>query len=593
MASVSFDAVPIRALFFSMAMLLAGAAPAAAVSTLVQEAPATGPTDLVLAATATYRALPEEGRVDVEFAYTLDNAGTEVEFPGFFESLPDDAANVAASTAAGADLAVTAFGSADGFTQWFVALATPLGPGAQVEIVLRWSMLDGLGLPVAVVRPGLVSAVLYVPGTVGDPVGELVVEVPDGYLVDGAPVVAGPYEPYELAAVDRARFAETVVELPPTVTIADWSIDGWTDAVSDRAVAAVDSLDRWFGPRDEPFEIRRRLPSSEHPQVDDNLVELIDASATAIDHQLAHAWLASLEVDEEWFIEGLAAAFAGSRADDGSSAVIVPDLAAEIGPDGVRAVVDALREGSISYGGSIELDQPIGPDWRTILDLLTEVGGSTTATVLFAVTVVADDSADLMTQRDAARVDYLALAERAGAWSLPPLLRIPMASWDFEAFRELQPGVSDAIAQRDALANWAADVDLEPRSDARVLFEGATEDLAEVVEAQEAQEAALEAYDEAERVVNGDRGLLARVGLAGHDPDGDLATAAAAWAEGDYDEVVSASHEVAELVEGAVGIGTLRLLVPITIVVAGWQAIRWVGRRRAAPDPEADPDPAA
>ena len=100
------------------------------------------------------------------------------------------------------------------------------------------------------------------------------------------------------------------------------------------------------------------------------------------------------------------------------------------------------------------------------------------------------------------------------------------------------------------------------------------------------QERALESFDEAERLVNGDRGLLAAIGLVGHDADADLAALRDAWAAGDYRRVERDGHELADLVEGAVGAGTIRLLVPALGALVLWQVMRLFRRRflwRAGP----------
>ena len=69
--------------------------------------------------------------------------------------------------------------------------------------------------------------------------------------------------------------------------------------------------------------------------------------------------------------------------------------------------------------------------------------------------------------------------------------------------------VSDVIVRRDALFAWEASLELAPRDDAKALFEAAEVDMSEVIDLLDVQEAALAAFDEAERLVNGDRGLLA------------------------------------------------------------------------------------
>ena len=134
------------------------------------------------------------------------------------------------------------------------------------------------------------------------------------------------------------------------------------------------------------------------------------------------------------------------------------------------------------------------------------------------------------------------------------------------------------LARRDALHVWAESLDLEPRLEAQDAFESAAVDMSEVNGILDGQEAALAAFAEAERLVNGDRGLLARVGAAGSDPDAELAALRVAWAEGDDHLVEQGGRQLAETVEGAVGRGTIRLLVPALLILGLWQSMRLVRR---------------
>jgi hypothetical protein len=308
-------------------------------------------------------------------------------------------------------------------------------------------------------------------------------------------------------------------------------------------------------------------------------VELARQDAGSIDHQLAHVWLADVPVDEDWFIEGLAAAFAGGRPDPSGAADVVPLVVDEIGAAGVRAIVDMLRAGTITYPGVVAEPQPLPPDWRTLLDHLEGPAGTEGVDELFRTAVIDADEGPVLDRRAAARIDYAALEFRAGGWTLPPYLRHAMASWAFDEFSAAQGAVSDTLLRRDSLFGWEESLGLVPQDDGKALFEAAESDMSEVDALLDEQEAALAAFDEAERLVNGDRGLLAAVGLFGHDPDGDLEALREAWAEGDYGRVEDGGHELAELVEGSVGVGTIRLLVPALVLIALWQLVR-VGRRR-------------
>lgn len=552
-----------------------------------------------------YAVSPEDGRVDVRFSYSFVNEGSGVAFPGFFESLPVTADEVAASTGSTA-LVVAQTGFDDGTATWFVQFARPLDPGDAVEVELTWAVGHD-GLPGALVVPGAVSFDAFRPGHETESASSAIrVTLPAGYAaVDGSEPVSGDdaavatfdipaavYDVLRLQFVDHAAFDGELIDLPPLAAVTSWSGDSrWIADTADRAVAIAGELDTWFGALDEGFAIRRALATDEHPLVEANVAEIVDDAAASVDHQLAHIWLADVDVDKEWFIEGLAIGFAGEPHFDDSPESMIADLVDELGASGVRAVVDALRAETTPYPGPIAEPRTLGPGWQTLLDLIERVGGVDDAASAFREVVTNDLDDILIDQRAAAVVDYAALESRAGNWALPPFLREAMATWQFDTFFERQGEVSDVIVNRDSLAGWAESLELEPRTDAQVLFEAAADDMTDVVGRLDRQTEALAAFDEAESVVNGDRGLLASVGLWGSDPDADLAALRELWIAGEDAELTHDAHELTDSIEGAVGRGTIRLMVPALVIIAVWQALRWMRRRASTRRTDvADPD---
>lgn len=541
---------------------------------------------------ATYRVALDTGRVEVRFDYTFENTTAATAFPGFFESVPVDAVDVEARDDGGALSVAPVPADSTAFDTWLVGFRSPLEPGDSRSVSLSWALVGGSVSDVTLVTPGAVAFDVYVPGPPGAEWDPVVVEPPEGFVAVETPEPAAPYEIARAAYLDVDALLATTTSLPPDVTVLDWDPSGiWSDTVHERAAAVVASLDQWFGPRTEPLEIRRTFPGDGHPTVSADRVELAADDAEAIDHQLAHAWLADLDVDEPWFVEGLAAAFAGDRPDPAGPADVVPVVVNEVGAAGVREIVDALREGTITYPGPSSPAQPLPPDWRTLLDLMEEVAGAEGVDELFRSAVVDPEGAALLDRRAAARVDHDALVFRAGGWALPPYLRVAMAGWAFDEFAAHQGAVSEVLVRRDALQAWAESLALEPRDDGKALFEAAESDMVEVNELLDEQEAALGAFDEADRLVNGDRGLLAAVGLLGQDPDADLDALRVAWSEGDYATVEHEGHALAARVEGAVGAGTIRLLVPALALVGVWQALRWLRRRAGDGRSEAPDEP--
>jgi hypothetical protein len=547
--------------------------------------PAAGQSDPVLTVTTTanYSVVPESGRVEVDFGYVFENTTEAIAFPGFFESIPVDAVSIVAADGDG-ELLSGPTGENEGFETWLVAFDEPLEPGESLDVTVSWAIVGESSLPGAIVEAGAASFDIYTPGPSGSSWSAPTIEVPPGFVAVSAATPENPYELVRVEFISVDSFFAEVRSLPPELSVGDWKRGSvWTASVFDRAEAVTGSLESWFGPRTEPVAVRRVFPGGEHPAVSANLVELASDDAEAVDHQMAHAWLADVPVEEPWFVEGLAAAFAGDQAVPSGPADVVPVVVNEIGAAGVRAVVDALRSQSITYPGVVAEVQPVPADWRTILDHLEGVGGADGVAALFRTAVVDASDVPLLDRRAAARLDYDALEFHAGGWTLPPYLREAMASWEFETFTALQGPVSDAILRRDSLLEWAESLELAPRNDGKAIFEAAESGMNEVSALLDEQEAALEAFDEAERLVNGDRGLLAGIGLLGQDADADLAELRVAWADGEYDRVENDGHELVSLVEGAVGDGTIRLLVPIAAAIGLWQLVRWIRRRVQRP----------
>jgi hypothetical protein len=549
-----------------------------------------------------YRPAVADARVDVEFRYEFENTTTDAAFPGFFETLPDAAMDIDATQG---DTNLPKLGGVpeDGFVTWLITFDERLDPGESASVVLRWSLVADQ--VTTIVEPGAVSLDVYVPGPAHSTWHPAEVVLPasfrpivpttsqvdgtDESLVAWSAATSAPYESERFAFLDDAGFtAAAADDLPEGMTVADWSTSGdWSEAVLSRAAAVAGELEDWFGPRDDLFTIRRAFPGDEHPRISTDptfgfdVVELAGDDADSIDHQLAHVWLTGVPFVDTAFAEGFAHAFAGTReaGEAPSAASIIPDLVDEMSVSGVRAVIDALRDGSISYPGAGAAVQPLPADDRMIIDLMENVGGVDDAAAAFRSFETNSDLLAAYDQRAAARADYLALEFRAGGWSLPPYLREAMAGWEFVSFSDTQAAVSEVLTRRDVLQAWAESLDLEPRLEAQDAFESAVADMSEVNAILDAQEAALAAFDEAERLVNGDRGLLARIGAAGSDPDAELAALRAAWAEGDDHLVENHGHELAETVEGAVGRGTIRLLVPALLILALWQGLRLVRRK--------------
>lgn len=347
-------------------------------------------------------------------------------------------------------------------------------------------------------------------------------------------------------------------------------------------------------------------------------------------HEASHAWFNGALFEGRWINEGLADEYAARVLDDVSVGGLAPepvsrddpaavpldqwlhpgriadaetaarehygyeaswrvirDLVAEVGEEGMRDVFAAADAGLTAYAGAGPREPVFGPaDWRRFLDLLEEVGGSTTAEPLFRRWVVAPWQVEILGERLTVRAAYAALVEAGAGWRPGFPIRDRMARWDFVG-ANLQIGRARAVlATRDEIAAVAGRLGLRPPVSVRRAYEGSAT-LERVAELAAEQLAALAALDAAGRAVAAERDPFASLGLLGEDPAAALAAARADFEADRMAATGAAAAEVSALVAGAAETGRGRALagggIGGALAVAGaGVAIALRRRRRAA-----------
>ena len=221
-----------------------------------------------------------------------------------------------------------------------------------------------------------------------------------------------------------------------------------------------------------------------------NRIEITDTlDSTLFFHELAHAWFNDLVFRERWIIEGFAEDYATSVGETYGAEVMVakaPDeepasldglndwgnsfwhedrwlvelygyntsywvvdqLRAEIGDEGMTAVIDGMFERRHPYALEGEGRQVGSNDWRRLLDMLELRGGSTTAEELFRDYVVTEQQAPLLDSRRLA-MDRYADFEAESALAVPESIRVAMSSWKF---RDAVDGMEEAMVVLDSMA---------------------------------------------------------------------------------------------------------------------------------------------
>ncbi len=358
------------------------------------------------------------------------------------------------------------------------------------------------------------------------------------------------------------------------------------------------------------------------------------ADTFVILHEAAHAWFDGGLLADRWASEGFASWYAlgaakaikakgvvgdpltpalaklrvplnawgppnpdgtSSRAEDAeyAAALRLASLVAErAGPDGLRSLWAAIQErrapfqpgnmqGAVAAGAADLERSEAAPDWRGLLDLLEDRTGKD-FTDLWTDWVARPAEADLIIDRDAAKTGYAEVAARAGDWQMPRVVRDALRVWQYERLGELLNAASNALDDRDAVADAASAAGLTPPDTMQVDFEGPRGFAAASAEA-EAELAAIAAYRDAAASRTGGTDIVQTIGLWNAKPDASLAEAATAFAAGDLETTVRASSFAKATWGSASAVGRNRIIGVVASLAAlalgVWLAFRWLRDR--------------
>jgi hypothetical protein len=280
----------------------------------------------------------------------------------------------------------------------------------------------------------------------------------------------------------------------------------------------------------------------------------------------------------------------------------------------MREVLGAAQDHEIAYVGVGPAEPPAGPnDWRRLLDLVEELGGSTRAEDLFRRFVLTADDAATLDVRAAARTAYAGIVRAGGEWHPPLYVRDPMGAWRFDVATSRIAEASAVLARRDELERLAGDLGRTPLGSLRGMYELAGDSLDRARAFATREIAAAKALEVAASAVAAPRAPFVVLGLMGEDPDAALAAARHAFSSLQPDAEARAVALTA-LIDGAVAVGRVRAigaavaigLATILLIAAVLLALRRRRRRLTlaaataaptttdtpAPDPaELDPEP--
>ncbi len=273
-------------------------------------------------------------------------------------------------------------------------------------------------------------------------------------------------------------------------------------------------------------------------------------------------------------------------------------IAARAGDSGLRAVWTAAADRESAYQPRVAASEPervdAAPDWRGLLDLLETKTGQRFDD-LWRTWVVRPAEADVLADRATARADYDRVSAKAADWELPRAIRSALTTWQFAQASGLLAQADEVLTLRADIEAASTDAGLTPPDSLEIAFEGDRGLPAAHAEA-DAELAAIDAVGAAAATEPAEAGPLEMLGLLGSEPDGDMAAARAAFADGDLVAAVDHADSARAVWTSAGDVGGRRALsilgaallvgLAIFLVIGGWRSRR-AGRRRQHAHPVA------
>ena len=385
-------------------------------------------------------------------------------------------------------------------------------------------------------------------------------------------------------------------------TVRSWPDDvAWKDFVDQHLDTAFPKLEELIGqPTGPPWELPTKIVITEAVTAylygyagwfNDGTQQLEigeDLDPQVLAHELSHAWFNNRWFDSRWINEGFAqtysdlvnealgepavapapvdpaaagaqplndwsdSATAGDQEDFGYNAswFVIGGIVDEIGADKMQAIFDSVANSYPAYPGDDKPERGLGAtDWRRLLDLAENIGGSTRARDLMEQYVVTSEEVVLLVERDAARAMYTTLQAGGDDWAPPAGVREQMSAWRFDQATELIAAATKVLAERDTLRQTLDDLGVDMEPDIENSYELATTDFdithTKITDAQAAAAAAIVERD----------ATIARVKAIGVEPTAGFASsyspdgASIADIEGNLEAISGAAGSVAMAIE--------------------------------------------
>jgi tetratricopeptide (TPR) repeat protein len=253
----------------------------------------------------------------------------------------------------------------------------------------------------------------------------------------------------------------------------------------------------------------------------------------------------------------------------GASLTVARQIASQAGSNGLTAVWNAARSGEEAFQPVHGMRAESGggsTDWRRLLDLLDQRTGNSFS-ALFDNWVVDPSQTAMLQQRTAALSNYADAVKAAGAWNLPPEIRMSLDSWQFAQAIGYTSQAQSVLSQRDRIVAAARTEQTTPPTTLQNDFERS--DISAAATEATSELAALDALAGARRAQSDAEGAARVVGLIGSDPDADLKAAREAFAGGDLGKTVSLATDARTIWENSGGAGQVRILGSLAVLAGG------------------------
>ena len=250
-----------------------------------------------------------------------------------------------------------------------------------------------------------------------------------------------------------------------------------------------------------------------------------------------------------------------------ASCYIFTTLAADMGPANLKLVLEAASSDQMPYASTAAAEKLPGASLplsaRELLDLIDERGmvpagkDLDTAQTLLATYGIFDATA--LSGRSTARAAYHSLASAAGDWRLPPVIREPMANWQFDSAQTAMTVAQQIVDIRDSIQkmipNLLDGTTLQKQFEAA----GTQTDMDNLLSVIKQEAEAATRVDRATKVSNEGRSILQSIGLIGTDVQTPLAQARTDLANVKPDAATTGAQTVIDSLDKSNDVGRLRL----------------------------------